>query len=143
MEGPPEYRELEHTADVGFELEATSETGAFEAAALAMFDLMVELDGVRPREVRTIRATGTTGDRENLLIRWLTELLYLYEADRFAVGAVTVTSLGAREIAASVTGEPIDPARHTLRSEIKAATYHDLELSERGGRWRVRVIFDT
>jgi len=143
MEGRPEYREIEHTADVGFELDAPTVSAAFEAAALAMFDLMVDLTSVASRRTDTIEVSGTTGDLENLMVRWLSELLFLHERDGIAVRSVTVRDVDRNAIAAEIGGEPIDPSKHAVRAEIKAATYHDLVVRTEGGRWFVRVIFDT
>jgi SHS2 domain-containing protein len=143
MEGRPEYREIEHTADVGFELEAPTVSAAFEAAALAMFDLMVDVTSVTSRRTDTIEVSGTTGDLENLMVRWLSELLFLHERDALAVHSVTVCDLDRNAIEAEIGGEPVDPSKHAVRGEIKAATYHDLAVREDGGRWFVRVIFDT
>ncbi len=143
MEGRPPYSEIEHTADIGFELEAASRTAAFEAAALAMFDLMVDLDGVGDDWSGTLQASGEAGDLENLMVRWLSELLYLHDDEGIVVRSVSIVRLDDGGVEAELRGEPLDPSRHDVRSEVKAATYHGLSVVEEGGRWRVRVIFDT
>ncbi len=39
-------------------------------------------------------------------------------------------------------GEPVDPARHAIHTEIKAVTYHRLAVRRTAARWETRVIFD-
>jgi len=54
-----------------------------------------------------------------------------------------VTRLTSDTLEAEVVGEQFDPGRHVFKSELKAATYHDLVVDRVEGVWLVRVIFDT
>ena len=58
----PAYTEIEHTADVGLELEAPDLRSAFELAAASMFDLMCDLDTVGDSVRRTVRAQARDAD---------------------------------------------------------------------------------
>ena len=85
---------------------------------------MIDLSAVRPTGEEEIRmeAPGLT----TLLQRWLSELNFRHTSygrqyATFRVNAITDTSL-----AATVSGEPYDPDRHTIYTEIKAITYHQL-----------------
>jgi SHS2 domain-containing protein len=129
----PDYREIEHTADVGLELEAPDLKAAFELAAASVGD------GVR----RTVRIRARDADLENMMVRWLTELLYVFESERLLLSRFDVRKLTSDALEADVAGEPYDPSRHALKTEIKAATYHDLAVDQTDGLWFVRVIFDT
>ncbi len=139
----PDYKEIEHTADVGLELEAPDLKAAFELAAASMFDLMCDLDGVGDGVRRTVRIRARDADLENMMVRWLTELLYVFESERLLLSCFDVTKLESGLIEADVTGERYDPGRHALKTEIKAATYHDLAVDQTRGVWLVRVIFDS
>ena len=143
MPGRPSYREIEHTADVGMELEASDLKDAFELAAASMFDLMCDLDTIGGSVSRTVRAASREGDLEGLMVRWLTELLYVLEVEGLLLSGFNVRTLAGDLIEADVTGEPLDLERHSLKSELKAVTYHDLAVEQAGGSWLVRVIFDT
>jgi SHS2 domain-containing protein len=138
----PVYTELEHTADVGFELAAPDLTSAFEQAAAAMFDLVCDLDRVGVSTRRTVRARARPGDLENLMVRWLTELLYLFDSERLVLSRFRVRSLTDGAVEAEVEGEGLDPARHAVKADIKAVTYHELAVARTESGWRVRVIFD-
>lgn len=139
----PSYKEIEHTADVGVELDAPDLPSAFERAAAVMFDMISDLDRIGSGWRRDVRVAGRSGDRENLLIRWLTELLFLHESEHVLLSSFNVKSIGPDAVEAAVAGERIDRERHALKVEIKAPTYHDLALEETPSGWHVRVIFDT
>jgi SHS2 domain-containing protein len=139
----PTYREIEHTADVGVELEAPDLRSAFELAAACMFDLISDLDSVGESTTRRVRAEGAEGDLENLMLRWLSELLYLFESEGLLLCSFRVSELSAGAVTADVAGEPYDAARHTLKAELKAPTYHRMAVEQAGDVWRVRIIFDT
>jgi SHS2 domain-containing protein len=143
MHGRPSYEEIEHTADVGVELEAPDLLSAFERIAAAMFDMISDLEAIGSGWRRDVRVVGRHGDRENLLVRWLTELLFLHESEGVLLSTFDVRRVGPDAVEAEVAGERFDPERHALKVEIKAATYHDLALEETPSGWRVRVIFDT
>jgi SHS2 domain-containing protein len=139
----PEYNELEHTADVGMELTAGSLTEAFEQAAAAMFDLICDLDGVDTRVRRVVVVRARKNDLENMMVRWLGELLFLFGSERLVFSRFDIRSLTDETLEAHIEGEVFDPSRHTIRADIKAVTYHELAVEQRGDRWCVRVIFDT
>jgi SHS2 domain-containing protein len=139
----PDYREIEHTADVGLELEAPDLKAAFELAAASMFDLMCDLDSVGDGVRRTVRIRARDADLENMMVRWLTELLYVFESERLLLSGFVVTKLTSDTLEAEVVGEQFDADRHALKTEIKAATYHDLAVDQIRGVWSIRVIFDT
>jgi SHS2 domain-containing protein len=139
----PDYKEIEHTADVGLELEASDLRAAFELAAASMFDLMCDLDSVGDGVCRTVRIRARDADLENMMVRWLTELLYVFESERLLLSGFDVTKLSSDTLEAEVVGEQFDPGHHVFKSELKAATYHDIAVDQTEGVWFVRVIFDT
>jgi SHS2 domain-containing protein len=139
----PAYTEIEHTADVGVEFAAPDLKAALETAAAAMFDLMCPLDLVGDDWERRVAVDAREGDLENLLVRWLTELLFLHNSEGVLLSRFDVVSLESGRVVAEVAGERLDAARHTVGLEIKAPTYHELFIEQTHGRFAVRVIFDT
>jgi SHS2 domain-containing protein len=140
----PHYTEIDHTADVGVELRAHDLVSAFERAGACMFDLICPLDEIGSGWSRRVTVEGRSGDLEHLMIRWLSELLYLFTSEQVLLSRFEIEELdvGGR-IVAVVHGEKMDAARHAVRVEIKAATYHSLRVDETPEGWVVRVIFDT
>lgn len=135
------YRTIEHTADIGIEVEAGDMAGLFEGAALAMLSLLLDPRAVSPAVERRIELEA--GDVEELMFRWLGELLYYTEAEGLAFGKVRVETVSETGLAATVVGEALDPERHDIRLEIKAVTYHEMLVRRGPQGWSARVIFDV
>ncbi|MCF8106259.1 MAG: archease, partial [Desulfohalobiaceae bacterium] len=53
-----------------------------------------------------------------------------------------IRSLDAQRLVGTARGEVFDPTRHTIQTEVKGATYHQLELRRYEQGWKGRVIFD-
>lgn len=136
-----EFRTIEHTADIGIEVKADSLEELFEGAALAMFSLIVDPDEVAPAHERRISLEA--GDREELMFMWLNELLFILDSEEMLFSRFEVESLEGGRLEAVVTGEELDLTRHHPQEEIKAATYHEMEVARKNGRWVARVIFDV
>ncbi len=114
---------------------------AFANCALGMMSLILDVESVEPRERKHIRVHGSGA--EELLVRWLSEILFLVEAEGWAFGGFEVSELTEERVEGWGTGEPLDPDRHKVSGEIKAPTYHMLRLEEENGIWIAQVIFDV
>ncbi len=136
----PAFEILEHTADAGIVAHGASLEETFANAAAGMFALMVDLQGVRPSEERCIEVEAR--DREGLLVRWLTELLYYLDAEQMLFSRFVVDELSDTRLRARALGEPIDRERHRLHFGVKAVTRHMLEVAPEDGGYRGRVLFD-
>jgi SHS2 domain-containing protein len=140
----PGYEPVEHTADLAYIARGRSLEQLFAHAALGMFAFLIDLETVEPREAREVRVRGI--DREECLIGFLQELLFREETEEFLVTRVGVRSTGPPEVLARVWGEHFDPTRHELLTDIKAATYHDLEFrtdqDPEGELHWVRIVLD-
>lgn len=145
----PGVRGLEHTADVGLEVEAPDLPQLFRRAALGATWLVLEGEvGPGAPEVRTLDLLEE--DLPSLLRSWLRALLFWQEADGFAVtGAalmflpVPLCSSGdgqAFGLRARVEGR-LHPGPWVR--EIKGVTLHELRAEKREGGWYGRVIFDV
>src|SRR5579863_4814538 len=132
------FREIEHTGDIGIEIEADSRAELFRRAAIAIARLMADTAGVRPLESRDLSIPGT-GDAD-LMHDMLSGLLRTFLVDSFIWSAATVDEDGAG-LRVHLLGERFDPNRHQFLEEIKAVTYHELSVRNADGRWFARVIF--
>ena len=130
-----------HTADVGLEIRAPDQETLFETAGEALCALLAEPGGIAAREERRIEATG--GDREELMVRWLSEILYLHEAEGFLARRFRVTTIASDRLEGIVAGEPYDPGRHVILAQIKAVTYHQIRVAREQDGWSARVILDV
>jgi SHS2 domain-containing protein len=132
-------REIEHTADLGFEVEAPEWDALLERAGLVVAALIVSLEDVAARA--TIRMEVTGGTREELLHDWLQALLV-----RIQTGFVPC-EIGIRAtdtaLSAVLAGEALDPTRHRVHGELKGVTWHRLAVESIAGGLRARVILDV
>lgn len=160
---PPWLTPLDHTADTGIIVTAPDLPTLFSRAAWGMFSVITDLVAVSPAAAETV-AVGAD-DRPGLLVRWLSELNFRHITTHRLYARFEVRELGRCDSAANgnapargawaeapgggpwrlraeVFGEPIVPGRHTVFTEIKAVTFHGLELAEVDGGWRAQIIFD-
>jgi len=137
------YSFIDHTADVAADLTGASPGELFTSAAQALTDTITEIGAVAP--VVTQSVTLESGSLEDLLVDWLNELLYRFEVQNMLVAEAAVTlreDAGRWHLAATVGGEPFDPARHPSRVLVKSATYHGLTITHNAGTWTARIVFD-
>ena len=134
------YEFINHTADLGIRVSGLSLEELFENAAWAMFDLIVDLDTVEVRDEATIAIRG--GEREELLADWLRDLLYRYNGHEYLLKEFKIENMSPRGLKAKIRGEKLDMSRHSLKREIKAVTYHDLEIRKLNREWQAQIIFD-
>ena len=134
------FRILEHTADVGFEAFGATLPEVYENAARALAQLITEPSTVEPDEEIHIEVQGT--DPSDLLVNWLSEILYQHDAERWLFHDFRVESLDDHAVSGIAWGEKIDPARHPTNLMVKAITYHQLSLQQTAGGWRAQVYVD-
>ncbi|MHB8792232.1 MAG: archease [Thermoleophilia bacterium] len=132
---------VDHTADIGIRAFGSTEAEVFQNAATGMFSLIADLENVVETSDFLIEVEAE--DRETLLVAWLNELLYLYDSNDMLLNRFELSELGETSLKGRAFGEPMDAKRHRLKTDIKAATYHMLRLTEESGRWQAEVIFDV
>jgi SHS2 domain-containing protein len=135
------WRTFEHQADLGLEIDAIDGPSLFAEAGQAFFATVCDVDAVEERAVYEL--TGKAPGVEELLVGWLNDLVFLFEAHGAVCRRISFPEWSERSYRAELNGEPADPVRHNPRDVVKAATYHDLSVSRSEGRWRARVILDV
>jgi SHS2 domain-containing protein len=135
------YRILEHTADVGFEAQGRTLAEVFRNAGLALMSLIIDPVSVRPMHFVTIPAEAR--DSEGLLVNWLSEILYLQDAEGWLFSVFNVDELTEHKILGTGQGERYNRDRHHFKLLVKAITYHQLVLEKKAeGYWRAQVYVD-
>ena len=135
------YRVFNHTADLGVEIYGKTVKELFVNAAFAIGDLMTDLQNVEVTKVRRIVAEGT--DWEDLLVNYLREVLYLFNGEGLILSDYAIAEINPRHLVGEVRGEPFEPGRHRIKTEIKAVTYHQALVRETETGWMGRVVFDV
>jgi len=136
---------LDHTADVGFELEAPTLEHLFDEARQALLMVVFERPPQEGDEEEEIRLSAP--DRETLLVRWLNELNYLIQDTGFVPARAEIEIQEADEtgyaLGARLAGAPLLPEEYGWQGEVKSATFHGLEVVDGDDRLHVRVILDV
>ncbi|MDQ1372642.1 MAG: protein archease [Candidatus Thermoplasmatota archaeon] len=132
------YRLLEHTADAMVEVYGATLGERFANAAYALFDQMTDVTKVSP--TGEVRLELQADNREQLLVDFLQELLFLHDVQDLVFGEFEVDTDG-RRLVAKVRGEPFDEKKHPKRSVVKGVTYHRLEFDDE--KKTVTALFDV
>ncbi len=139
-------RMLDHTADVGFEIETPTLESLFDEARRALLMIVFERPPERGEEEHLVQLRGP--DLETLLVRWINELVFFIQGDGFV--PVRADNIGVREageegfsLEALLAGAPLDLEGYGWQGEIKSATFHGLDVTYGRSGWRAQVILDV
>jgi len=135
------YSQFEHTADIGISATGSDLRELFTNFALGLFDVICDMGKVLPLE--EIKVNISSSDLESLLVKWLNELIYIFDSKRMLLSQFDIKTVDHDSLTAVVSGEKINPKRHELRLSVKAATYHQLKVEKTGPLWQAEVIFDV
>lgn len=140
------YKELDHPADVFLEVWGRDLPELFENALFALYDQLAELEGFKVEHAETI-AVQAPGNSE-ALHALLSEALYRFYTKGFVAVQARITAErtidGMVDVTARLEGETLDRRRHTLLSEVKAVTYHQLAVEVvPDGSWRATLLLDV
>jgi len=131
---------FDHTGDVGVIVRGRSLEELFQNAAGALFSLITDRRRICRRLMEAIRVSAP--DLESLLVGWMGELLFLFDARGLLLRSFEFQKLEAGSLEATAWGEPYQEARHCIKTGLKAVTYHQIRVEKQGGIWQARLILD-
>ena len=134
------YTLLDHTADLGIRTWGADLKKLFENAGMALMDVLIR--GVSPKRALPTKISLTGEDLSDLMVRWLGEILYLLDGETRVVTSIRIVDIRPTGLDADLETVPFDPELHEILNEIKAVTYHQIEVAEKENRWEAQVIFD-
>lgn len=138
------YEIIEHTADVGVKANGSTLKELFENVAKGMFKIIAGKGGQQqPQEHRKIEIKKEVKDFEELLVSWLSELLYIFGKEDILFSDFRILELNNSGLVGEASGKKIDPDHSALQTEIKAVTFHGLKIEESKLGFSCRVIFDV
>lgn len=135
-----DYDLIEHTADIGIKVRGRDLEGVFTKAAEAMFDIIAE-SCKQCDKSRELSVKIEAQDREELVINWLNELLSLSETKEMIFSRFQIVNFSESALEATIVGCPREYCK--IKTEIKAATYHELKIEETKQGFQAQVIFDV
>lgn len=136
MENDYGYEELEHTADWALRVWAPDFAKLLETAALGMNHLSAFKLERKRAYVCDIHLEAD--DRESLLVNFLSEILYYAEVEHIGFDHYEI-HLNELKLEATVFGAGIV----SQKKEIKAVTYHNMNIKETEKGLEVEIVFDV
>ena len=139
-----EFKILEHTADIGIMAYGKTKREVFINSAKGMFEIIAGNNNGKVNNNFSCKVILKAEDLEDLLVAWLNELLYISETKLVILTKFKIKELSIKNIGAEVEGIKITRSGRKIEKEIKAVTYHCLEIKkdEEKGFWSAQVIFD-
>ncbi len=134
------FKVLDISGDVGLKAFGKNIIEAFINASIGMYSLITNFDSIK--EEKTIDVSIESFSLDGLLVSWLNELIFHFDAYGFIGKKIEIREFSDNKIVATVTGEEFDPGRHEGKLLIKAATYHKLRIEKVDDVWEIDVIFD-
>ena len=138
------YRLLPHMTDAFVEVQAPTLAGVFEEAAFAMFDVMTDPTAIERSFVDQFEVTSH--DEISLFHDWLEQLLLKFDLDGKVYSVFHVEKINPQNenlyLAAKAQGGLFQRGRHPAKVEIKAVTYHRMEVRATPEGYVARYILD-
>jgi SHS2 domain-containing protein len=138
------FHEIDHTADIGIIATGSTLEEVFATAAFGMLSIIYDELPAQTQLIRTLELQES--NLVELIVRWLSEINYQLMVNHFL--PVHIRQLQIKEInrrynlQAQLAGLDSMHLRESIRREIKAVTYHQLELERIETGYRARIIFD-
>lgn len=141
MENQKKYRVTTRQSEFAVKVTGGSQADLFANSAFALFDVMSDVAKIEIKERLPLEVEGT--DRDDLLVNWMRELLYLYQGSGYLLKEFVIREVKDTSLKAEVCGEKIDPDRHEIKQEIAAVAYHQSRMTKTGNQWTAQLIFEV
>jgi len=129
------------TADTAFVAYGKDLNELFANAALAMFEVMVDTKQIKPKINKKVKVDGN--DLQSLMFNWLNGLLVFVDSENLAFSRFDIkVDEKNLKLEAVCKGEKIDKKKHEIRTNVKACTYHLMEIKKMKNIWQAQVILD-
>ena len=130
-------------ADIGIFAEEDSLERAFEESARALSNLMVDINSIDKKIKRKIVVCSE--DLYGLLYDFLTNILIILDSEGIIFSDYNVKIYNNNReyiLECMAYGEKLNKEKHSPKMEIKAITYHKMEIKEENGKHIIKYIVD-
>ena len=134
------YRITKHQSELAVRITGSSQADLFANSAFALFDVMTDPADIEIKERIPLEVEGS--DRDDLMVNWMRELLYLYQGSGYLLKEFKISQVKDTIVKAEVCGEKIDPDRHEIKQEIAAVAFHKSRMEKTGNQWIAQLIFE-
>jgi len=140
MDKQNKYRITNHQNEMAVRITGGSQADLLVNSSQALFDVMVDAEKIEIKERLPLEVEGA--NRDELIVNWLRELLYLYQSGGYLLKEFNITEVKDTVVKAEVCGEKIDPDRHEIKQEIATVAEHKSRMQKTGNQWVAQVIFE-
>jgi SHS2 domain-containing protein len=140
MDKEKSHRIIARQSELAVRVVGKSQIDLFVNAAFALFDVITDSE-IEAKERMDLEVEGS--DRDDLLVNWLRELLYLYQGSAYLLKEFTIREMKETLMKAQVSGEKLDPDRHEIKQEIVAVAFHQSHMQKTGDQWIAQVVFEV
>ena len=135
----PSYKITERSSDLAVKLSGKTQAEVLTNAAVALFDLMTDLDKIDLKESLFVEVEGVD---DELMVNWMREVLYLFQGSGYILKEFEVLETRGSYVRAQGLGEKFDPDRHEIRREFSSILAHQCRLAKTGELWTAQVTFE-
>ncbi len=137
------YKFLEHTADIGIEVEAQNLKDAFIEAIYGLLELIFnksfkEMDTKKQNEIIEI----SSSDLHSLLVDTLNEILFLIDSRKIIPLKPEIFEMSNISLKLRYKKFEFDFANFPMHIYVKAVTYHQLEIAQKENLVLIRFFLD-
>lgn len=141
MDNSKRFRITPHHSELAVKVFGSSQAELFENSGSALYDVITDIEKIETKDRLPLEVEGT--DRDDLLVNWVRELLYLYQGSGYLLKEFRINELGDKWVKAEVCGEKIDPDRHEIEKEVVAIAYDKSRMVKTGDQWTAQLIFEV
>lgn len=134
------YELFSHPSEQGIRGYGETLEESFQEIAKALQSVMTDIERIEAKEEKEIALESS--EKEHLLVKWLNELLYIFDVERKIFKEFEV-SIEGNKLKAKVKGEKFNPDKHEPRTQIKAVTYNELKIEKRNKEWLTQCVVDV
>lgn len=140
---PGSYKQIDHTADIAFEVSGESLEELFKASSKAWLTSVIDETTFSHGEIKKLKLNSFS--KEQLLVDFLSELNFYLFTKKWLCYLVDDLSIEKKEddwsLSAGLTGINISSKIH-LKHEIKAITFHQMNIKKSGNVFSTPLVFD-
>jgi SHS2 domain-containing protein len=144
------FRYLDHITDAVIEAYGRTLAEAFENSAYGLVNTMFDLNQVSPNQEIKIEAKGY--DLESLLYDWLEKVLLTLLVENIIISVFKIKIYQQSDdnnnkdnsyfLSCTAMGECLNLKKHHYKVEIKAVTYHEMEVIQETNKVTTRFLLD-
>ena len=133
------YEFFEHTADIGINSYGKTIEEAFENSALAITNIITNTEQIT--EKKEVKINTKTENLESLLYEWLEEIIIQFDMNNLIFSKFQV-KINENNLNAICSGEKFDKNKHKIGTEVKAITYHMMDIKKINDKWQITFVPD-